>query len=196
MAEVMGIPLPEITCEDFQTTWTRFELIAAAKEWNAEKQALILPTLFRGKLVECYMELETETKMSVKSVKDELTKRLRLCREPLEAGKLFMVRSQQEQEKVTEFAMNLKKLFKQAYPEESSASGILLQRFLMGLKTSISRQLLLRGKPDTLEKAIVTAMEIESVFALESNTAENVKPVSMVQEWALVQFPPPLQLLT
>ena len=117
----------------------------------------------------------------MKSVKDELTKRLRLCREPLEAGKLFVVRSQQEQEKVTEFAMNLKKLFKQAYPEESSASGILLQRFLMGLKTSISRQLLLRGKPDTLKKAIVTAMEIESVFALESNTAENVKPV---QEWA------------
>ena len=61
------------------------------------------------------MELETETKKSVKSVKDEVTKRLRLCREPLEAGKLFMVRSQQEQEKVTEFAMNLKKLFKQAY---------------------------------------------------------------------------------
>ena len=131
MAEVMGIPLPEITCEDFQTTWTHFELVAAAKEWNAEKQALILPTLFRGKLVECYMELETETKK--KSIKDELT---RLCREQLEAGKLFMVRSQQEQEKVTEFAMNLKKLFKQAYPEESSASGILLQRFLMGLKTA------------------------------------------------------------
>ena len=29
----------------------------------------------------------------------------------------------------------------------------------------------------------MTAMEIKSVFALESNTAENVKPVSMVQEW-------------
>ena len=50
MAEKVNIPLPEITCEDFQTTWTRFELVAAAKEWNAEKQALILPTLFRGML--------------------------------------------------------------------------------------------------------------------------------------------------
>ena len=67
--------------------------------------------------------------------------------------------------------MNLKKLYKQAYPEESGASGILLQHFLMGLKTSISRQLLLRGKPDNLEKAIVAAMEIESVFAIESNPA-------------------------
>ena len=63
-----------------------------------EKQALILPTLFWRKQVECYMELETETKKRVKSVKDELMKRLRLCCELLMAGKLFMVRSQQEQE--------------------------------------------------------------------------------------------------
>ena len=82
-------------------------------------------------------------------------KRLRLCREPLEAGKLFMTRSQLERERVTEFAMQLKKLFKQAYPEEDSTSGILLQRpFVMGLKTPVSRQLLLRGKPDTFENAI------------------------------------------
>ena len=54
----------------------------------------------------------------------------------------------------------------------------------MGLKTSISRQLLLRGKPDTLEKAIVAAMEIESVFAIESNPAENINPVSLVKEGA------------
>ena len=86
-------------------------MVAAAKEWNAEKQALILPMLLRGKLVECYVELETETKKSVNSVQDELTKRLRLCREPLETGKLFMVRSQLEQENVMEFSMNLKKLF-------------------------------------------------------------------------------------
>ena len=60
----------------------------------------------------------------------------------------------------------------------------MLQRFLMGLKTSISRQLLLRGRPDTLEKAIVAAMEIRSVFAIESNPAENVNPVSLVREGA------------
>ena len=63
MAEKVGMPLPDITC----VTWTHFELVAAAKEWNVEKQALILPTLLREKLVECYMDLETETKKSVKS---------------------------------------------------------------------------------------------------------------------------------
>ena len=55
--------------------------------------------------------------------------------------------------------MQLKKLFKQAYPEEDSTSGILLQRFVMGLKTPVSRQLLLRGKPDTFENAIEAAIE-------------------------------------
>ena len=139
MAEKLGIPLPEITVEDYQAAWIRFELVAAAKEWSPEKQALILPTLLRGKLVECYVDLDTETKKSANSVKDELAKRLRLCRDPLEAGRLFMARSQLEHEKVMEYAMNLKKLFRQAYPEESVTSGILLQRFVMGLKTPISK---------------------------------------------------------
>ena len=118
MAEKVNIPLPDIACEDFESSWIRFELVAAAKEWSQEKQALILPTLLRGKLVECYIELEADTKKAVKCVKEELVKRLRLCREPLEAGKLFMARSQLEKERVAEFAMQLKKLFKQAYPED------------------------------------------------------------------------------
>ena len=76
-----------------------------------------------------------------------------------------MVCSQLEQEIVTEFSMNLKKLFKQTYPEESSASGVLFQRFLMALhEDTISRQLLLQGKLDTIEEATVAAREIKSVF--------------------------------
>lgn len=90
-------------------------------------------------------------KKSANSVKDELAKHLCLCRDPLEAGRLFLVHSQLEHEKVTEYAMSVTKLFRQAYPEESVTSGILLLRFVMGLKTAISRQLLLRGKPDTLQ---------------------------------------------
>ena len=162
--------------------WIRFELVAAAKEWSQEKQALILPTLLRGKLVECYVELEADTKKAVNYVKEELVKRLRLCREPLEAGKLFMTRSQLERERVTEFAMQLKKLFKQAYPEEDSTSGILLQWFVMGLKTPVTRQLLLRGKPDTFENAIEAAREIELVLEFESKPMELNAKISSVED--------------
>ena len=47
----LDLPLPEITMSDFERSWTRFELVASAKEWNDTKKKLILPTLLRGKLV-------------------------------------------------------------------------------------------------------------------------------------------------
>eukprot|EP00731_Ephydatia_muelleri_P006855 Em0003g1103a len=78
--------------------------------------------------------------------------------------------------------MQLKKLFKQAYPEEDSASGILLQRFVMGLKTPVSRQLLLRGKPDTFENAIEAAREIELVLEFESKPMELNAKISSVED--------------
>ena len=137
-----------------------------------------MPTLLRGKLVECYIELEADTKKAVKCIKEELVKRLRLCREPLEAGKLFMACSQLEKERIAE----LKKLFKQAYPEERSTSGILLQRFVLELNTPISTQLLLRGKQDTFEKAIEAAREIELVLECESKPMELHAKVSSVED--------------
>ncbi|KAL5494037.1 hypothetical protein EMCRGX_G015306 [Ephydatia muelleri] len=135
MAEKVNIPLPDITCEDFESSWIRFELVAAAKEWSQEKQALILPTLLRGKLVECYVELEADTKKAVNYVKEELVKRLRLC-----------------------------------------------PRFVMGLKTPVSRQLLLRGKPDTFENAIEAAREIELVLEFESKPMELNAKISSVED--------------
>ena len=172
-------------------SWICFELVTAAKEWSPEKQALILPTLLKGKLVECYVELEANTKKMVKIVKEELMKRLKLCHQLLEAGKLFMIRSQLEKEGVMEFAMHLKRLFKQAYSEEDSTSGILLQRFVMGLKTPVSRQLLLRGKLESFEKV---AREIESVLELESKPVELHAKVGALEEQQMAGVGVPLAL--
>lgn len=58
------IPLPEIQREDFKRAWTRFELVAKAKEWNKAKQLAIIPTLLRGKLLDTYVELPDESKES------------------------------------------------------------------------------------------------------------------------------------
>ena len=64
MARELDLPLPELTSsgrrEDFERAWTRFELVAAAKEWDEEKQVTIIPTLLRGNLVDAYVELEDE----------------------------------------------------------------------------------------------------------------------------------------
>ena len=159
------LPLPEITVEEFPRAWTRFELVSAAKEWNAEKQALILPTLLRGKLVDYYVNLDATTKADLNLLKVAL-----MTQDPLTAGKLFISRCQRsgENEKAVDFAYHLKKLFKQAYPDEDLASGILLQCFLTGLAPPVSQQMLLHGR---LAKEVIyihrltqTSWSINAIF--------------------------------
>ena len=43
MAVSLDVPLPEITTEEFERSWTRFKLVAAAKKWDAAKQLAIVP---------------------------------------------------------------------------------------------------------------------------------------------------------
>ena len=38
MAEKVNMPLPDIICEDFESSWIYFELAVAAKEWSSKKQ--------------------------------------------------------------------------------------------------------------------------------------------------------------
>jgi len=58
----LELPLPELTVSDFERSWTRFELVATAKEWDDAKKKLILPTLLRGKLVDVYVALDGGTR--------------------------------------------------------------------------------------------------------------------------------------
>jgi len=169
MATPLDLPLPEVTVEDFRRAWTRFELVASAKGWDENKQKTILPALLRGKLVDYYVDLSEESRASLNAIKKALMEKSGLAKDSLSAGRLFITRDQGAQEKVTDFADELKKLFVQAYPDEATTSAILLQRFLTGLRTPISRQLLLRGKPETLVNAVKDAREVE--YALEFGTS-------------------------
>jgi len=75
----------------------------------------------------------------------------------LTSSQMFMTHSQWPEEKVADFVVELKKLFKEAYPAEELTSAILLQRFLTGLLPSIRCQLLLHGRCDTLQQTIQEA---------------------------------------
>ena len=80
------IPLPEITREDFKHAWTRFELVAKAKEWDDNKQLAVIPTLLRGKLLDAFVELPAGTKDSLENLKKALSERAgvtkKLCLPP------------------------------------------------------------------------------------------------------------------
>ena len=131
----MELPLPELIMEDFQRGWTLFEFVAAAKEWNANKQFAVIPTLLRGRLIDNYVELDNETKGDLRLLKIALQERAGTKEDPLLASKNFNQRSQGPDEQVNDYASALKKLFKIAYPEEATTSTVLLQQFVMGLRS-------------------------------------------------------------
>ena len=165
----MELPLPELVVEDFQRGWTRFEFVAAAKEWNANKQLAVIPTLLRGRLIDYYVELDDETKADLKLLKAALQERAGTKEDPLLASKNFNQRSQGPDEKVNDYASALKKLFKIAYPDEAMTSAVLLQRFVTGLRSDIGRQLLLKKTPTNFAAALKDAVDIE--YALEFNNS-------------------------
>ncbi len=84
MAESLDIPLPEITAEEFERSWTRFELVAAAKAWSADKQLAVVPTLLpRGKLLDYYVELEAAETGDLPTLKGALSQRAGLKKDSL-----------------------------------------------------------------------------------------------------------------
>ena len=111
MVTPLDLPLPEITVDNFQRAWTRFELVATAKECNDDKKKVILPTLLRGKLVDIYMTLNEETRGALPKLKKTLMRQAGLLRDPLTASQSFMSRRQASGEKVSDFAVELQKLF-------------------------------------------------------------------------------------
>ena len=164
-----SVPLPEIhaSTEDFPRAWTRFELVAKAKEWDSAKQLAILPTLLRGKLIDYYTDLPAATRDDLKLLKAALEEKAGITPDQFSAAASFNRRNQGPDERSSDFAMALGKLFKVAYPSEASTSPVLLQRFVTGLRPPISRQLLLRKRPTDLSDAIRDATDIEQALEFQ-----------------------------
>ena len=62
--------------EDARSWFKRFELCAAANEWNSTKQLLRLPTLLRGQLWAIYESLGDDDKESYDKLKKTILDRL------------------------------------------------------------------------------------------------------------------------
>ena len=75
--------------EDFHHAWTCFEFVATAKEWNANEQLVVIPTLLRGKLMNYYVELDGDTKGDLVVLKDALEEQASTKEDLLLASKNF-----------------------------------------------------------------------------------------------------------
>ena len=89
----LELPLPEVNVEDFLRAWKRSELVATVKEWNPKKRDKVLPTLLCGKLIDIYISLNNEITADLADVRKALMKKAGLVKDPLVAGKEFMVHS-------------------------------------------------------------------------------------------------------
>ena len=161
-------------------------MVAKAKEWNEARQKLVLPTLHCGKLVDYYTEADEETCGNLEQLKTLLMTKAGLIRDLLASSQMFMMRTQYQDEKVSNFAVELKRLFTEAYASDDYSSAILLQRFLTGLHPSIRRQLLLHGKPETLQQAIAAGTNVEYALNFDTSAGD-------IQEVNAVQRKPPVQ---
>ena len=71
-------------------------------------------------------------------------------------------------------------IHKEAYPEETvSTSGVLRQRFLTGLRSDITKHILLKGNPTTLDEAVKDAGSIERALAFKDG--QRIAPVQAVK---------------
>ena len=95
----------------------------AAAGWDEGRQLVIIPTLLRGKLLDFYLDLKDTEKNTLQAVKDNLVKRTEL-KNALAATRDFQGRTQGAQERARDFAADLKKMFKQAYPDEAETSAV------------------------------------------------------------------------
>ena len=145
----MDIPLPEITIEDFHQAWTRFEWWLQRR--NGVKTSSWLSfqlevggLLYRLGRRKAFRPGALEITQEESRIDDGPTRR---CAE-------VSIPSQKPQERVSDFATDLKKLFGLVYPEGAKSSSVLLWRFLTGLHPEISRHVLLKGRPSSLEKAM------------------------------------------
>ena len=62
--------------------WTRFALVAAAKEWKAAKRATVLPMLLHGILVDIFIELSEETRDDLMELKKTIMCKVGLTKAP------------------------------------------------------------------------------------------------------------------
>ena len=90
---------------------------------------------------------------------------------------MFASRNQLRHEKVVDYADELRWLFREAYPTGDVDTPVFLQRFLTGLLQPIAKQVLLQGRPGSMEEAVKVATDIQYALQFGEVDTEEVYPL-------------------
>ena len=156
-----SIVLPKMNVNNYESVWRQILALANHYSWADERVLTFVPTLLDDFLSDAYETLSTKQRSTIMLLKENLGKvsgAIGFGRESW--AQLFMDRSQHENEPVQTYAVELKKLFLKAFPNEKLSSEILLERFISGLESETKKFMLKVGKPTNIEDAITNACRI------------------------------------
>ena len=159
------VSIPKSFCEGDAREWfQRFEICAAANQWDGAKKALKLPTLLEGEALAIWLELSTEQKADYGVAKEQLIAKMALME--FVSLEEFHSRKLRPGEAITLYLYDLKRLLRQAMPEMAAYASkpLLLHQFLSGLPTPISRQLRVTGDTQELDAVVQRAKVLMTVI--------------------------------
>lgn len=158
-----NITVNKITAQNFERAWARVLAVATHQKWEDSRIITFIPTILDDFMFDAYQTLEEQQKKSSHILKEALAKAAGVLQAETKcSAQKFLERNQREDENVSTYSIELKKLFLTAFPDDVISSQVLLQKFICGLRVSIKSFLTKIGIPETLEEAINNAVRIES----------------------------------
>lgn len=185
-APTMSITRKEILPETFQlgqnfSYWKeRFFACANSNEWNEAAQIRHLPSFLQGEVFGRYLKAKEANPVTIKEWMEELRKAIYPEDQVAARQAEFFHRKKKLAESVTEFAYDLKKLGSLAFPGDETSSvytKLLLRRFLEGLEPAELRKLTGATRPTTIDQAMASAVNNETLLSRQGPTEETVNTI-------------------
>ena len=150
----------------------RFNRLAQANSWNADKKRDVFPWFLRGLAEQKYDSLTAAEKQNFDTMITALRDKLQHGRMSDIMSVELHARVQGEQESVADYSQEIRKLTKQAYPEftEAMQQTFMKRAFLNGLRPDI-RQFVMLSNPATFEdaEALARSQEVQNHFHFGSS---------------------------
>ena len=185
MASGHGLALPEpLQDSDARSWFKRFEVCAAANEWNDNKKRVRLPTLLRGRAWAIFDALSEEHTDTYANLKGAILERLSpdTDEDRLAARDELSKRRLREQESVDELARDIEKLLDKASPGLPAEARERELRFHLtsALPEKTSFQLKLLPK-QTYHQTIAKARELRLIFSRATEPVNQIEISSSEQ---------------
>ena len=149
---------------DWNEHLAHFELVSKWNSWNRDEMAMQLAMSFTGEALTELSQLPQSILNDYDALVITLTQRFSPKERTLAIRCDFRQRKCHQNESATEFAMALRKLVNQAYPnmDAQAKEVILIDQFISGLQTVEAQRHVQFGHPHTLNMAMSLAEEFES----------------------------------